>query len=85
MACYRGALSQEGGGQVKQQGREADFSPPSSVEIKKSGSIPPLPRVSSWHSAYLIKHRDNSTFLGYAKMDISELNDSKNSTKHICS
>jgi hypothetical protein len=33
------------------QGREADYSPPSSTNIKKGGAIPPLPHMSSWHSA----------------------------------
>jgi hypothetical protein len=31
------------GGGVKRQGREADHSPPSYVEVKKDGAIPPLP------------------------------------------
>jgi hypothetical protein len=31
--------------------READHSPPSSAEVKKGGSIPPLPHTSSWRSA----------------------------------
>jgi hypothetical protein len=44
---------------VKQQGHDAGHSPPSSVEVKKGGAIPPLPHMSSWHSALLIKHRDN--------------------------
>jgi hypothetical protein len=36
----------------------ADHSPPSSAEVKKGGTIPPFPHMSSWHSAELIKHRD---------------------------
>jgi hypothetical protein len=36
---------------VKRLGREADHSPPPSGEIKKGGAIPPLPHMSSWHSA----------------------------------
>jgi hypothetical protein len=40
-----------------------DHTPPSSAKVKKSGAIPPLPHISSCHSAYLIKHRDNFTFL----------------------
>jgi hypothetical protein len=36
---------------VKRQGREADRSPPSSAEVKKGGATPPLPNMSSWHSA----------------------------------
>jgi hypothetical protein len=42
----RRAISPE----VKRQGREADHSPLSSVEIKKGGAIPPLPHICSWHS-----------------------------------
>jgi hypothetical protein len=30
---------------VKRPGLEADHSPPSSVEIKNDGAIPPLPRI----------------------------------------
>jgi hypothetical protein len=37
--------------EVKQLGREADHSPPSSIEVKNGGAIPPLPQMSSWHSA----------------------------------
>jgi hypothetical protein len=33
--------------EVKQQEREADYSPPSSAEVKKSGAIALLPHVSS--------------------------------------
>lgn len=36
---------------VKHQGCQADHSPPPSAEAKKGGAIPPLPHVSSWHSA----------------------------------
>jgi hypothetical protein len=32
-------------------GRVADHSPPSSAEVKNGGAIPPLPHMSSWHSA----------------------------------
>jgi hypothetical protein len=35
---------------VKQQGHEADHSPPSSAEAKKGRAIPPLPHMSSQHS-----------------------------------
>jgi hypothetical protein len=44
---------------VKQLGREADYSPPSSAEVKNGGAIPPFSHMSSWHSTELIKHRDN--------------------------
>jgi hypothetical protein len=33
---------------VKQQGLEAEHSPPSSAEVKKGGAIPPLRHMSSW-------------------------------------
>jgi hypothetical protein len=36
---------------VKRLGREADYSYPSSAEVKTGGAIPPLPHMSSWHSA----------------------------------
>jgi hypothetical protein len=36
---------------VKRQGHEAFKSPPASAEVKKCGSIYPLPHTSSWHSA----------------------------------
>jgi hypothetical protein len=39
------------GGGVKQQGREADHSPPSIAEVKKGVAIPTLPNMSSRHSA----------------------------------
>jgi hypothetical protein len=32
-------------------GREADHPPPSSAEVKNGGAIPPVPHMSSWHSA----------------------------------
>jgi hypothetical protein len=35
----------------KRPGREADHSSPSSAEVKNGGAIPPLPHMSSWHSA----------------------------------
>jgi hypothetical protein len=50
---------------LKKPGCEADHSPPSSAEVKNGGAIPPLPCMTSWHSAYLIKHRDNCIFLTF--------------------
>jgi hypothetical protein len=47
---------------VKRQGREADHSPPSSVEVKNGRVVPPLPHTSTWCAAYLIKYRDKFTF-----------------------
>jgi hypothetical protein len=35
---------------VKRLGREADHSPPSSVDVENGGAIPPLPHTSSWRS-----------------------------------
>jgi hypothetical protein len=50
---------------VKQPGPEADHSPPSSTEVKNCGAVSPLPHMSSWYGAKLIKRRDNFTFLTY--------------------
>jgi hypothetical protein len=36
---------------VQQPGHEADHSPPSNVEVKNGGAMPPLLQISSWHSA----------------------------------
>jgi hypothetical protein len=44
---YRGALSLR----VKWRGREADYSPPCSAEVKNGGAIPRLPHSSSWRGA----------------------------------
>jgi hypothetical protein len=48
---------------VKRQGHETDHSPLSSAKVKNGGAILPLPHTSSWHGAYLIKPRDNFTFI----------------------
>jgi hypothetical protein len=50
---------------VKRMGREADHSPPPSVEVKNGQAIPPLPYMSSWHSDYLIKNRENFAFFHF--------------------
>jgi hypothetical protein len=34
------------------RGREADHSPPNSAEVKKCGSIHPLPHTPSWRNVY---------------------------------
>jgi hypothetical protein len=52
---------------IKRSRREADHSPKCSVEVKNIGAIPPLPYISSWYSAYLIKPRDNFTFFMWTK------------------
>jgi hypothetical protein len=36
---------------IKRAGYEADHSSPSTVEVKNDGAIPPLPHMSSGHSA----------------------------------
>jgi hypothetical protein len=48
---------------LKQLSHEADYSPPSSGEVKNGGATPPFSNIPSWHSAQLIKDRDNFTFL----------------------
>jgi hypothetical protein len=35
---------------------------PSSTEVKNGGAIPPFPHMFLWHSAELIKHRNNIIF-----------------------
>jgi hypothetical protein len=50
---------------IKLSGRETDHSPPCSAKIKNGGDIPRLPHTSSWHSAYLVKHRENFALLPY--------------------
>jgi hypothetical protein len=44
---YAGALSPG----LKRPGREADHSPPSSTEVRKRGSVRPLPCAPPWRSA----------------------------------
>jgi hypothetical protein len=36
---------------IKRSEREYDRALPSSAEVKNGGAIPPLPDISSWHSA----------------------------------
>jgi hypothetical protein len=50
---------------IRRLGREADRSSPPSVEVKNGGAIPPLPHVSSWSGAYLMKLMDNFAFYLY--------------------
>jgi hypothetical protein len=47
---------------VNRPEREADHSPPTSAEVKKTWYIHPLPYTPSWLSAYLVKYRNNFTF-----------------------
>jgi len=46
---------------AKQQGREAEYPPPSSADVENAWSLPPLPQYvfMAW---CLVKHRDNFTF-----------------------
>jgi hypothetical protein len=50
---------------VKRQGRDADHSPPTSAEVKKTWIYTSTPRTPSWRSASLVKHRDDFTFIIY--------------------
>jgi hypothetical protein len=47
---------------VKWQGYEAGHLPPCNAKVKNDGAVPPLSYISSWHGAYLNKHRENVTF-----------------------
>jgi hypothetical protein len=53
-----GALSSE----MKQPGRESDYSRPSSAETINGGAIPPFPDTSVCRDTQLIKHGDNFAF-----------------------
>jgi hypothetical protein len=44
-------------------GCQADHSPPSSAKVNNGGAIPPFPLMCSWHNVYLIKQRQNFTWL----------------------
>jgi hypothetical protein len=46
---------------VKWPGSEAYHSPPSNADVNNGGAIPPLPHV--FMAYYLLKHRNNFTFL----------------------
>jgi hypothetical protein len=48
---------------VTRPGREADYSPPSSADVKYCGAIPSLPHPSSWPVAWLVKHRNNFIYI----------------------
>jgi hypothetical protein len=60
--CVPGSLSLE----VKQPGREADHSPPSSAEVKNVCTIPPL-HLYVFMSWCFVKHRDNFTFIFFTR------------------
>jgi hypothetical protein len=46
---------------VKRLGCEADHSPATSVEVRKMWFYTFTPYMPSWHSAYLVKYRENFT------------------------
>jgi hypothetical protein len=46
------------------------------LRSRKCGSIHPLSHTPSWHSAYLVKHRDNFTF----KVSLAVVMDTKLNT-----
>jgi hypothetical protein len=48
---------------AKRSWREADRSPPSSVEVKNGEAVPPLPNMPSWRRVSIIKQRDKFIFL----------------------
>jgi hypothetical protein len=53
----------------KRQMLKADRSLPASAEVKKLGSLCPLPHTPSWRITQLVKHRNNFTFsLFYKKI-----------------
>jgi hypothetical protein len=56
---------------IKQPRLEADHAPPSSAGVKNGGAVPPLPHISSCHSAQLIKHRD-FTFLMFCYLSLTD-------------
>jgi hypothetical protein len=37
------------------------------LKSRKRGSTDPLPHTSSWHTAYLVKHRDNFIYFTFMK------------------
>jgi hypothetical protein len=47
---------------VKWPGLKTDDLPTCNADVKNGGAIPPLPHMTSWHSAKLIKNRDNFIF-----------------------
>jgi hypothetical protein len=59
MQWVSGALS----ARIKQPERKAVHSPPTSAEVNKTWIYTFTPHPSSWRSAWLVKHRDNFTFI----------------------
>jgi hypothetical protein len=50
---------------VKQQGSEAERSPPSSAQVKNCGAIPPIPHIVSWYSAQMLNSLNTGTIFPY--------------------
>jgi hypothetical protein len=61
---------------VKQQGREADHSPPCNAEVENGEAIPPLPNTSSWPGA------SHLCCLSYAKLAYSRSLSNSSSPSH---
>jgi hypothetical protein len=57
----------------KQPGREADHSPPTSAQVKKTWIYTSTPHMSSRHSAPLVEHRDNFTFFFFTTIIDAEI------------
>jgi hypothetical protein len=55
---------------VKRPSREADHSAPTSAEVKKSGSIHPLPYAPSWQGAYLRYLSTGTTISNVNKVEL---------------
>jgi hypothetical protein len=53
---------------VKRPGREADHSPQTSAEVKKTWVYTSLPHTPSWRSAYLVNYRGNFTFFIFTQL-----------------
>jgi hypothetical protein len=58
---------------VKQPGREADNSPPTSVDVKNIWIYTSTPHTPSWHSASLVNHRDKLNFLYQAISSVTKI------------
>jgi hypothetical protein len=60
-SCQIGSRTYNPG--VMRQGREAEHISPTSAEVKNGGAILLLPHASLCHTAKIIKHGDNFTFM----------------------
>jgi hypothetical protein len=59
------------------KGREADQLPPSNAEVKIGGATPPLPNMSSYHRAELMKHKDNFALYMYHLYTTVKISDNR--------